>query len=291
MHKQQSNKWRTKPSLLHAKGLNALSCTFHQTFILLLPLIRTINALLSACFSTGHSPLSRWYKNGCTAVLAKPASPTTFLPPYTQGCTMQTSTQLQPPSSSASPKQKAPPDLACVLAILVSPSTEADKHCYEELQTLRRQHDYAFERWLPHITLVPPFTLSTPSHTETSLSRASDDGHELRQLIKTHDQKLSNIIQAASEVCTLTQRHTLLLDQVATFPLRKYTNVHLRPFPTNFVDKRTASPPLQVDGLEDVSSKRIVDLQKRPRGSASAVHLQRQAIAAQRRQSHFQTTR
>lgn len=126
-------------------------------------------------------------------------------------------------STAAAPASNVPHDVVGVLVVLLSPTTEQDRRGYDELQKLRRRHDQAFGRWLPHITLVPPFTLAA----------STNDGRPLAE------EKLSTIATAAEQVCLRHASHTLLLDQVSTFPLRSYTNVHLRPYPTNFQDKGT----------------------------------------------------
>ncbi|SPO29374.1 uncharacterized protein UTRI_04897_B [Ustilago trichophora] len=167
---------------------------------------------------------------------------------------MQTSATAQAPTSAASQ------DLVGVLVILIKPSNKQDKQRYDQLQQLRRKHDQAFSRWLPHITLIPPFTLANPSKIE-------DSNSILDELIKIHELKLSQIAEAALQVCAKHETHSLLIDQVSTFPLRKYTNVHLRPFPTNFQDKSTRGSWQAVNGSSsqdkdaDHSSRRIVGLQ------------------------------
>lgn len=77
------------------------------------------------------------------------------------------------------------------------------------------------------------------------------------------------IAEAAREVCLRHPIHSLLLDQVSTFPLRSYTNVHLRPYPTNFQDRGTRAAP---SGMStEHSSKGIVDLQKDLEEAVSAL--------------------
>lgn len=178
---------------------------------------------------------------------------------------METSSASSAPAHTAS-KADGTLELVGVLVILIKPCTEQDQHRYDELQKLRHRHDQAFNRWLPHITLIPPFILSSPS-----LNDAKSPA-EAKDLISLHEQKLSQIAQAAQEVCKHHQAHSLLFDQVSTFPLRAYKNVHLRPFPTNFEDKGTnsassspAKSSADVSGSkegEDHSSRRVVELQK-----------------------------
>ncbi|SPO28500.1 uncharacterized protein UTRI_04897 [Ustilago trichophora] len=163
--------------------------------------------------------------------------------------------------AAQTPAPAAHQDLVGVLVILIKPSSDQDKQRYDQLQQLRRQHDQAFSRWLPHITLIPPFTLAGPSNTK-------DSSPALADLVNIHEAKLSQIAEAARKVCKRHETHSLLIDQVSTFPLRKYTNIHLRPFPTNFKDKATkAHQQAVIDGSispvqdADHSSRRIVGLQ------------------------------
>ncbi|GAC74995.1 hypothetical protein PANT_13c00103 [Moesziomyces antarcticus T-34] len=144
-------------------------------------------------------------------------------------------------------------ELVGVLVVLLSPRTASDRRRYDALQQLRREHDSAYPRWLPHITLIPPFILS--SHQPISTGDAFND------LVSSNAEKLDRIKQVAAEVCARCRAHALLLDQVATFPLRAYTNVHLRPTPTNFTDRSTPARSQASSAGEDTSSRRIVQLQ------------------------------
>lgn len=171
---------------------------------------------------------------------------------------MQTSDMTQ--ASTSSKTLPSSNDLVGVIVVLLQPYGDQDQRRYEELQKLRQRHDQAFVRWLPHITLIPPFTLTAPPQVD-DLNESSSD--ELDAVVQRHEPRLSEIAQAALEVCKGHAAHSLLLDQVSTFPLRKYTNVHLRPYPTNFEDKGTRSAAAQSQVRdEDVSSRRIVNLQK-----------------------------
>ncbi|GAK67992.1 uncharacterized protein PAN0_030d6222 [Moesziomyces antarcticus] len=156
-------------------------------------------------------------------------------------------------TSIAASRSVAPPrELVGVIVVLLSPRTPSDRRRYDALQQLRREHDQAYARWLPHITLIPPFILS--SH------QPSSTGDIFADLVSSNAQKLDRIKQVAAEVCARYHAHALRLDQVATFPLRAYTNVHLRPTPTNFTDRSTPSRSQSSAG-EDTSSRRIVQLQ------------------------------
>ena len=169
--------------------------------------------------------------------------------------TMSTSATNPAPTPTESSLSR---DLVGVLVILLNPSTEADRQRYYQLQRLRQKHDQAFDRWLPHIALIPPFTLSSPC--------ATSDEIDLKELTEHHEPRLTSIAQAAFEVCKNHEHHQLLIDQVSTFPLKKYTYVHLRPSPTNFPDKGSRSASKHApDGNktgQDTSSRRIVELQK-----------------------------
>ncbi|KAJ1034838.1 hypothetical protein NDA13_001092 [Ustilago tritici] len=178
---------------------------------------------------------------------------------------METSAGSQA-ASSTSQSLNATCELIAILVVFIKPFAEEDQYRFEKIQKIRRRYDQAFNRWLPHITLIPPFKLSPAS------SSNDEPPASLEDLLSLHEQKLSQIAQAALEVCNRHQAHTSLLDQVSTFPLRKYKNVHLRPYPTNFKDKGTepasysSAEPAQdettADDAEDYSSHRILQLQK-----------------------------
>ncbi|SNX85669.1 uncharacterized protein MEPE_04378 [Melanopsichium pennsylvanicum] len=185
---------------------------------------------------------------------------------------MQTSA-LQSAASPSKPKSKFSHDLVGVFVILVEPCTPRAQLCYDKLQRLRQKYDQAYRRWLPHITLIPPFILNGRNGQidESLTSRRL----RLERLIQLHEQKLSQIAQAARQACAGHESHSLLLDQVSAFSLPKYANIHLRPFPTNFEDKTTRQKaaaslkekqgefePSAAESVEDTSSRRIVELQK-----------------------------
>lgn len=114
------------------------------------------------------------------------------------------------------------------------------------------------------MTLIPPFTLPEPTRSHTaaldSLSETT-----LEALVARHEDELSQLVGLATEVCNRHASHQLRLDQVSTFPLRQYTNVHIRPYPTNFQDKRTrplSSRLASTSSDADLSSRRVVDLQQ-----------------------------
>ncbi|KAJ9474246.1 hypothetical protein PHBOTO_004324 [Pseudozyma hubeiensis] len=156
----------------------------------------------------------------------------------------------QPSSRNwSTPVRAASRELVAVLVILIKPQTASDEQRFETLQALRRRHDRAFSNWLPHITLIPPFILTVPD-------AASDS--ETQPIESLHSDKLSSLIDAIREVCRHHPSHSLLLDQVSTFPLRTNTNVHLRPYPTNFTDR--SAPTSSRREMHDNDSTRIVTL-------------------------------
>ncbi|GAC99757.1 hypothetical protein PHSY_007360 [Pseudozyma hubeiensis SY62] len=134
-----------------------------------------------------------------------------------------------PPSRRnwSTPARAAYRELVAVLVILIKPQTTSDEQRFSTLQALRQRHDRAFDNWLPHITLIPPFILTVPSS-------ASEETQPIESL---HSSTLSSLVSAIREVCRHHPSHSLLLDQISTFPLRTNTNVHLRPYPTNFTDR------------------------------------------------------
>lgn len=166
---------------------------------------------------------------------------------------MQTSTRNPAPASSNDTAVSR--ELVAVLVVLVNPQMASDQLRFEQLQALRRRHDRAFDHWLPHITLVPPVILALPD------SSAQPPHSEVvtQALLELHGEKLSQIAATVQTVCERHERHELLLDQVSTFPSRMSTNVHLRPYPTNFTDRGTSSAPSS--RTSDHDSRRIVQLQ------------------------------
>lgn len=49
-----------------------------------------------------------------------------------------------------------------VVALLLEPHSAGSRAVYHGIQRLRRQHDPRYDKWLPHITLIPPFEMVSP---------------------------------------------------------------------------------------------------------------------------------
>lgn len=97
----------------------------------------------------------------------------------------------------------------CVVAFLLAKpesAKEGQQKLLNSLDEIRRECDSAWERWVPHITLVPPFF------------RRGDRQHEMAQRLRY--------------VTEMTPVHSIFLDDVGVFPLKRYSNVHLRPSPS-----------------------------------------------------------
>ena len=49
-----------------------------------------------------------------------------------------------------------------LVVLLLRPAGAADAQRMQQLQRIRHTYDAAYTRWLPHITLVPPFAVPPP---------------------------------------------------------------------------------------------------------------------------------
>lgn len=135
-----------------------------------------------------------------------------------------------------------------VIVVFPSPITPSDERKISNLQDVRKTWDQAYARWLPHVTLLPPFPI--PSQTARSTTNNADgpskaeknptnQAESLLQAESTirHDPSIhpsiseQSIHALLSTVCATISPHTLRLSETGTFPLRAYTNVHLRPSP------------------------------------------------------------
>lgn len=169
------------------------------------------------------------------------------------------------PKPPRQPKHKHTSYVAVVAFLLPRPADEgvtpAVSHRVGKLDEIRQKWDAAATRWVPHITLIPPFVVpfeqeeeeedgrqqlvpSTDSTTTTTTTAGnaattSPPGprHEaayaaLRQLTER--------IQAALAAAAV-PRHRLVLDDVGVFKLSRYWNVHLRPRGLHDGDKEARS--------------------------------------------------
>lgn len=92
-----------------------------------------------------------------------------------------------------------------VIAYLVKPErivgSSDGEGAYTRLQEIRQQYDDAYSRWVPHITLIPPFLVDAD--------------------------RLDSIAASMTRVCARHDAHEVDFGRVGQFKLRRYTNVHL----------------------------------------------------------------
>lgn len=159
-----------------------------------------------------------------------------------------------------------------VIVFIPSPVDAEAEQKLDMLQQLRERWDQAYPRWLPHVTLVPPFVVPKREQPpETGLNgkintlqsmeergerieehRDADDsawdyraktydpgadlspsrkGETVHPVITARDvsSALESLCETLVRVCAEIPDFTLNLNDVGTFKLREYTNVHLRP--------------------------------------------------------------
>lgn len=129
-----------------------------------------------------------------------------------------------------------------VIVVFPTPLTPSDERKMQEIQGLRKEWDQAWERWLPHVTLVAPFLVPVPAQTAEVTKKEEGMEHTMRPGKREAGGLIPDNQPAAS--CTETERrihehlrhacaafnsHTINISSINTFPLRGYTNVHLRP--------------------------------------------------------------
>ncbi|CAO1626844.1 unnamed protein product [Sympodiomycopsis kandeliae] len=87
--------------------------------------------------------------------------------------------------------------------------------CHDRIQAVRQEWDDAYARWVPHITLIPPFVVQMPKGGDNNSNKETNPlssiGHELQTTCSNH------------------RLHTIALNSVGKFNLRSYSNIHLRP--------------------------------------------------------------
>lgn len=105
-----------------------------------------------------------------------------------------------------------------LVVVLLRPHGATAARRFDELQRIRHAHDAAYQRWLPHMTLIPPFQMQTrePEGAEGQLP----DGIRAR---------LDAMTAAIRPACQEHVSMVLQLNEVHLFPLRRYRNLHLRP--------------------------------------------------------------
>ncbi|KAI5450508.1 hypothetical protein NCC49_002965 [Naganishia albida] len=154
-------------------------------------------------------------------------------------------------------RQRVDPHIGVVVALL-SPICTEDAVKIQHLQKVREQWDQAYPKWLPHVTLIPPFNIPpssggggralipeapegssiqtkdlSPARTDTPSNRSPTSKYRRPTAVPIDQLKesLCTISSTISQTCGAFPAHTLTLNDVGTFKLREYTNVHLRPRP------------------------------------------------------------
>jgi 2'-5' RNA ligase len=118
---------------------------------------------------------------------------------------------------------------ACVVAFLIKAQDAKQAKIIDKIQEIRRRFDQAYRRWEPHLTLISPFIVpfSTPLVGDQSFeTKSEEEPKEQHTLLRDTLDQLCRTIQA---VCLNTDQHTLTLDEVGHFALKRYDTLHLRP--------------------------------------------------------------
>lgn len=106
-------------------------------------------------------------------------------------------------------------------------------HLFKQLETVRRKWDAAAPRWVPHITLIPPFVVPDEVQVKHEVGSLTQEERGERSRDRDPHETGSSILQTISrriaDALSEIQPHTVRLDDVGSFKLRKYWNVHLRP--------------------------------------------------------------
>lgn len=105
-----------------------------------------------------------------------------------------------------------------LVVVLLRPHGATAARRYEELQRIRHAHDAAYQRWLPHMTLIPPFQMQT--RESEGAEGQVPDGIRAR---------LDAMAASVRPACQQHASMVLQLNEVHLFPLRRYRNLHLRP--------------------------------------------------------------
>ncbi|WFD01736.1 hypothetical protein MOBT1_000412 [Malassezia obtusa] len=112
-----------------------------------------------------------------------------------------------------------------LVVLLLRPAAAVDAQRMQRLQRIRHTYDAAYTRWLPHITLIPPFQLHAPD------GLAKDDVPAWLSSL------LDGLSDDTARACARHARHRVSLSEIGVFRLRRYENIHLRP-------SEASAPPL-----------------------------------------------
>jgi 2'-5' RNA ligase len=137
-------------------------------------------------------------------------------------------------------------DFIGLFVALIDGDATCDPDKLRNVQRIREQHDAAYSRWVPHITLIPPFSISRKRRSqhqgeeEEEEHRAGQPPEEAEQGDEGEQQQqeeerpgirdlLDQLSDVLRDVAGRHERMELALDEIGRFPLRQYTNIHLRP--------------------------------------------------------------
>ncbi|KAJ9101107.1 hypothetical protein QFC21_003325 [Naganishia friedmannii] len=161
-----------------------------------------------------------------------------------------------------------------VIVLIPSPVDAESERKLDALQQLRERWDQAYPRWIPHVTLVPPFVVPEREQLQGAGSAIGLDNSSPKEQSRTEEGKqeatqvdvlkpsgetstqdtalypptpadralpvltarggssaLDNLSKIVTSICVTMPEFKLHLNDVGTFKLREYTNVHLRPQP------------------------------------------------------------
>lgn len=102
-----------------------------------------------------------------------------------------------------------------LVVVLLEPLGATAERRFHALQQIRHAHDAAYTRWLPHITLIPPYLLHVADEDPEPLATVS--------------RSLDALAHDLAPVCAAHAAHEICLSEIHSFRLRKYHNIHLRP--------------------------------------------------------------
>lgn len=140
-------------------------------------------------------------------------------------------------------------------------------HLFKQLETVRRKWDAAAPRWVPHITLIPPFVVPDEVQVKHEVGSLTQEGAGERSRDQDPHEAASSILRTISQriadALSEVQPHTVRLDDMGSFKLRKYWNVHLRP---HSKDPSQPGPTTTNNGrdefiaMQDVLARALPDL-------------------------------
>ncbi|PWN41366.1 hypothetical protein IE81DRAFT_348415 [Ceraceosorus guamensis] len=200
-----------------------------------------------------------------------------------------------------------------VVALLIRPQ-DADARCrVEELQEMRSTYDAAYQRWEPHVTLVPPFELSIEAErgalregqaSAKRFTHSVDEGSAKAdgslapaafshvQCARTSNEsepafrdpermergiwkdRAADISLKIQRAVTTHEPFKLVFDTWGAFKVRAYTTVHLKPR-TDGWQPRDAPKRSADECLDDAASPSLDATSNAPNGHAEVCALQR----------------